>query len=202
MTPGKKTAIVIGAIVAAPFIAFYVTLICAVPLLWPYYEPEMEGAEIIDPAAWFLPRGNLAPYARFPLGDGKFVRIFSNCYPLKEDGYRACSLKMVFSIPTGTEISFAEMPIVMTSPDGEDLVDVDLHKKFEGRLPNTVRDGGVFVEYSDFMRSASVSLSAQAGYAYTANIPDIIVDGERIAVPEIRFTRVDNLTCVGFFSNF
>ncbi|SHK64240.1 hypothetical protein SAMN05444000_1524 [Shimia gijangensis] len=162
----------------------------------------MEGAEIIDPAAWFLPRANLAPYARFRLGDGKYVKIFSNCYPLKENGYRACSLKLLFSIPAGNEISFADMPIVMKSPDGEDLVNVELYEKFAGRLPNTVRDGKVFVEFSGSMRFASVSLSAKSGYAYTAKIPDIIVEGKRIAVPEIKFTRVDNLTCVGFFSNF
>jgi hypothetical protein len=202
MKIGKKAKMVIGTIIAAPFLAFYSTFICGVPLLWPYYKPEMEGVEIIDPAAWFLPRANLTPYAKFPLRDGMDVRIWSNCYPLKENGYRACSLKMRFSIPSSTDISFAQIPIEVTSPNGEDLVDVESYEKFAGRMPNVLRDGKVFIEYSDFMRSASVSLSARTSHAFTARVPDIIIEGERIAVPEIRFTRVDNLTCVGFFSNF
>ena len=202
MARSGKVALLIGAIIAAPFVLFYGTFICAVPLLWPYYEPEIEGVEIIDPATWFLPRANLTPYAKFPLGDGRHVKIFSNCYPLKENAYRACSLLMRFTIPTGTEISFADMPIAVNSPTGEDLVNVELYEKFVGRLPNVVRDGQVFVEYSDFMKTAVVSLRASTGYAYTAHIPDIIVDGEQISLPEIRFNRVDNLTCVGIFSNF
>ncbi|WP_458722282.1 hypothetical protein [Shimia sp. W99] len=202
MTRRRKVAILICAIIAAPFVLFYGYFICAIPLLWPYYEPQMEGAEIIDPAAWFLPRTNSTPYAKFPLGHGQYVKVFSNCYPLKEQGYRACAIKMHFTISTGTEISFADMPIVAKSPDGEDLVDVKLYEEFAGRLPNVVRDGQVFVEYSDFMQVAMVSLKASTGYAYTANIPDIIIGAERISLPEIRFTRVDNLTCVGVFSNF
>lgn len=203
---GSVTALV-GALVAAPFVLFYAAFVCGVPVVWPYYVPRLEGAEIIDRSTWYLPRAGMAPIARFPLRGGAFADIATRCYPLRDGEHGQCALTIRFAAPLDADIAFAETPVVARSPDGRNVVDIEHYVAFADRYrlmkrANVVRDGEVYLTFSDFLRSGSVLLTADAGPEYTARIPDILIDGRPVPVPPVRFTRVDDLTCHGIFTNF
>lgn len=184
---------------------FYATFVCGVPLRWPYYEPVIEGAKLDDPGRHLIfPRANQSPRATLQLVPGLSVRTRLGCYPMGRDGTQACSFQARFFNNTGGAVSFADQPVTVRDEDGNELINLDFYIRFADRPARhaspEIRDGEVFVEFSD---SLSLMLAqTDLPERFVVELPNLIVDAERIEMPPIAFVRHDNLTCVGLLANY
>jgi len=192
-------------ILLAGGVVFVVLFVCGRPLDWPYYEPNIRGATITDPAACsFFLRGNLSPMATIVLIGGVSLQTRMGCYPRNRDGIQPCIFQIQLFNPDNAEFSYTAQPVSIRGPDDEELIDLNFHSEVAERLGEypalLVHGTRVTIEYSErvILLLKMIALPEQI----TVTLPEAIINSETVSIPEMVFTRRENLTCEGLFANY
>lgn len=203
---GKRAGIAVLAVLGLAGLAFVALFICVQPVKWPYYTPRMSGADVVDNAPLFLPRQGMAPYAKFQLAEGAYVRIHTNCYPLERSGVQPCGVVLRFFNPYDAEIAFADDPVSITGPEGEELINLAFYRENQEKFAKYPGFGPKFEGDRVTLRYARINTLSLKPIpmpaTFTLNLPALVINGTTVAVPPVGFHRTDNLTCLGMFTNF
>lgn len=213
MTSLKRLETLILIVPLALVALFYLLFVCGHPLRWPYYVPVLEGATIEDPAPFLLPRANLSPIAVYPLADGVKLRMRVGCNPSNFAGEQECHFSFSFVNPYNASISIPEQAISVQSPSGEELIDLAFLTEYADRFGNPKYNWPKIVGEKVFIETPEGNSKLYGGdtlslakrklpQSFRVDLPDVHINRQVIAMPDVEFFRRGNLTCVGLIANY